>query len=58
MTHLMCIGDDMIIEIIRPDITEEERQKVLKRIEYLAGLMLKGIREKDAIAKLETPKAI
>ena len=36
----------MIVEIVRPNITEEERQERIRRIELLAGYLVKDIKEK------------
>lgn len=35
----------MIVEVIRADITEEEREKILNRVAILSGILLKGIME-------------
>lgn len=36
------------VTIIRPDITDDEREKVLKEGAYIAALMLRDIRRKRA----------
>lgn len=36
----------MIVTIERPNITEEERKKVLERGAYIAALMLQGIKRR------------
>lgn len=35
----------MIVEVIRADITEEEREKILNRVAILSGILLKEIKE-------------
>lgn len=35
----------MIVEVIRANITEEEREKILNRVAILSGILLKGIME-------------
>lgn len=37
----------LIIEVVRATITDEERQKRLNRISFLAGVLVKGIVEKQ-----------
>lgn len=37
----------MVIEVVRANITEEERQKRLNRISVLSGILVQGIIEKN-----------
>ena len=37
----------MVVEVIRADITDEERKEVLRRASIIAGELLKGIKERE-----------
>lgn len=36
----------MVVEVIRADITDEEREEILRRASIIAGVLLRGIKEK------------
>lgn len=48
-------GDAVVVEVIRADITDEEREEILRRASIIAGVLLRGIKEKGVKHTYENP---